>query len=129
MKLFYVIGISGSGKSTYALKFAKDNNLSYVSSDDIRREICGDTTCQDFNREVFTLAEKRVRYHLLSNRSVIFDATNYKPSSRKFLKDIKDYFAYKLVDVELVAICLDVPFDICKSRNEKRERSVPLFVK
>ena len=41
-KLFLVCGLPGSGKTTFAKKFAAKNNFAYISIDDCYTEINGD---------------------------------------------------------------------------------------
>ena len=47
-----VVGIPGSGKSTFAEEHKNENTI-HISSDAIREEIFGDAGCQDDNNRVF----------------------------------------------------------------------------
>ena len=72
--LIVPIGISGSGKSTYL----KKNYPSFiiVSPDDIRRELSGNVSDQNLNKEVWELTFKRLRSVLDRHGRAVLDATN-----------------------------------------------------
>ena len=42
-----MVGLVGSGKSTYAKQLAEETNAIICSSDAIRKELCGDENSQD----------------------------------------------------------------------------------
>ena len=60
-KLFLMVGLSASGKSTIAKGLAEDYKAVIVSSDAIREEICGNVSDQSKNEEVFKIFHKRIR--------------------------------------------------------------------
>ena len=80
--LAVMVGISGSGKSTYAkgLKTALllENKLpsESVSTDDIRLEITGNAEDQTQNGRVFSVARARVAAALAAGKNCIIDATS-----------------------------------------------------
>lgn len=103
-KLFYSIGISGSGKSFYYRNsFLKDfkevaeyldsNGLILedikVCPDDIRREVCGNVSDMSQDGKVWRLAELRVKENLDKYGYALFDATGTSKKARKFLKKFK----------------------------------------
>jgi len=45
-KLIFLVGLSGSGKSTWAEEFIKDNDAELLSSDRLRLELFGDENDQ-----------------------------------------------------------------------------------
>lgn len=79
-----LIGIPGSGKSTY-LKRINNPNIEIVCPDDIRREICGNISDQSRNREVWEMAEMLIMKYLSRGKYVILDATNVNTRSRQQL--------------------------------------------
>lgn len=79
-----LIGIPGSGKSTY-LKRINNPNIEIVCPDDIRREICGNISDQSKNREVWEMAEMLIMKYLSRGKYVILDATNVNTRSRQQL--------------------------------------------
>ena len=103
-KLWYSIGISGSGKSWYyknnfledfkdVADFLTEKNLTLedikVCPDDIRREVTGDVSDMSKDGYVWKLAEKRVKEKLDEYGYVLFDATGTSKKARKFLNKFK----------------------------------------
>lgn len=118
--LYIMVGVSGSGKSTYAKKIATETGAKIVSTDDIRQELTGDATRQDQNGWVFHLAFGRVENLLNDGTSVIVDATNINVKNRaEFVKIGKRF------DAAIVAVVMDIDKETSKERNSKRSRVVP----
>ena len=69
-----LIGIPGSGKSTWAKTMTKDHVVH--SSDAIREELYGSYDVQDNPAKVFDLMQKRTVADLKAGNNVIYDATN-----------------------------------------------------
>ena len=123
-KLFMLIGLPGSGKSTFArnrVKFYDDCNktrLEIVSSDDIREELYGTRSCQEDPARVFEIAHERIINSLEQGWDVIFDATNITRKNRaSLLKKIPAYTE------KFAQICW-APISTCIERDLKREFSV-----
>lgn len=59
-RLIVMVGLSASGKSSYAKELEKENptNTIVISSDAIREEICGSVEDQSKNGEVFRISTK-----------------------------------------------------------------------
>lgn len=122
-KFFMMIGLPGSGKSTYAKEIAEKENAIILSSDTIRAELFGDENCQDNNELVFSTLNRRTISALNSDTNVIYDATNISYKSRKtILRLISKY------NIEKVAIFVATPYEECLKRNANRERVVPEYV-
>lgn len=120
--LYIMIGIPGSGKSTYANKFAKEINCSVHSSDNIRKELLGTQKDLSNDKEVWRVLKERMRTDLLNGKDCIVDATNISRKKRRtYLDFIKD------VDCTKVAILMKTSFDESVERNNKRpsEQFVP----
>jgi predicted kinase len=119
-----MVGIVGSGKSTYAKNLAVATNATLISSDDIRLEVCGDMTDQSKNGLIFTkIIPERIALGLAAGH-VIYDATNY---SRKARKDVCKQA--RELGAKVIAHVLQTPFEECYRRNAaRRERVVPEFV-
>lgn len=114
--IFYtMIGLPGSGKSTFA---ANHPECVVVSTDAIRGELFGDKNEQKDGKLVFDVAYARLTKAVEAGQDAIFDATNLQ---RKYRKKIFQMFpnAYH------VAIFVNTPVDVCKERNAKRDRVVP----
>ena len=114
-KLFTMIGLPGSGKSTFA---AAHPEMKVVSTDAIREELFGNAEDQANPELVFQTAYQRIGNALEDGRDVIFDATN---TQRRYRASIFTSFPKAFH----VAVLMDVPVDVCKERNAARSRVVP----
>lgn len=120
-----MVGLPASGKSTYAEKLAKRIDADLHSTDEIRKEICGDENSQEKNDEVFQIVRKRIKDSLKSGRNTIYDATNIHSTYRMaFLNELENE------DIECITTCkiMRTPFNVCLRRNSQRDREVPNFV-
>jgi predicted kinase len=88
-RLIVLVGLPGSGKSSYAEQFkAVDDAICtgvtvIHSSDAIREELFGDAGSQEGNGKVFELMRKRTIEDLRADKTVIYDATNVTRKARK----------------------------------------------
>jgi predicted kinase len=88
-RLIVLVGLPGSGKSSYAEQFkAVDDAICtgvtvIHSSDAIREELFGDAGSQEDNGRVFELMRKRTIEDLRADKTVIYDATNVTRKARK----------------------------------------------
>lgn len=121
--LAVMIGISGSGKSTYANGLKTSLNAQLVETDAIRLELTGNAEDQSQNGRVFDVAKKRVNDYLSHGKNTIIDATSLNVKERKDWIDIA-----KANNAEVRAYFIDTPVDVCKSQNNKRARKVPEWV-
>ena len=72
-KFIMLIGLPGSGKSTWAEKYITENaNTVLISSDNIRKELFGDENSQEDNNRVFYEMEVRTLNHLNNGVNVIY---------------------------------------------------------
>ena len=117
-KLTMMIGIPGSGKSTYA----KELPGVYVSPDAIREELYGDISVQGNSAEVFGLVESRIREALKTGCDVVYDATNTTKYRKATVAEFREYGA-----TEVNGIFMNTPFDVCMKRNlNRQDRSEPV---
>ena len=118
-----IVGLVGSGKSTYAKQLAEEANAIICSSDAIREELCGDENSQDNNDEVFKILHSRIKENLKNGKNVIYDATNINSKRRRaFLSEIKNIPCVKK------CVIMATPFEMCCIQNESRDRVVPYEV-
>ena len=118
-----MVGLVGSGKSTYAKQLAEETNAIICSSDAIREELCGDENSQDNNEEVFKILHSRIKENLKNGKNVIYDATNINSKRRRaFLSEIKNIPCVKK------CVVMATPFKMCCNQNESRNRVVPYEV-
>ncbi len=113
--LYVLIGIPGSGKSTWAREQAARLNATIISSDELRTEFVDNGRSPLQGDAIFAEVERRARAELRSNHTVILDATHF----------LRKYRAYALrlareVDAYRIAVWFDMPLDICLQRNAQR---------
>ena len=108
-----LIGVSGSGKSTFAQKYFKPTEV--LSSDYFRALISDDENNQLVTAQalktLYYVANKRLALGLLT----VIDATNVQKEARASVLRLA-----KEQNCHAVAIVLDVPEKLCMERNEQR---------
>lgn len=122
--IWFMVGLSASGKSTIAKDIARDNSCEIVSSDSIRGEICeGGVIDQSKNAEVFKIFHNRIREYLNGGKNVIADATNINMKARRsLLENIKKINCHK------IAYIVPKPIEKCIEDNIYKEHPVPHHV-
>jgi predicted kinase len=117
MRIVVLVGLPGSGKSTYLERMGAGG----LSSDAIRKLLADDETDQTIHERVFQTVRYLLRQRLEIGRAVSYiDATNLKPEERKpYIEMGKEY------GCEVEAVFFDVPVEVCRERNAGRARVVP----
>lgn len=117
MRIVVLIGLPGSGKSTYL----ECLGVTGLSSDAIRKLLADDETNQSIHAQVFETLRYLLRQRLMLRRDVTYiDATNLTPAERH------PYIAIgRAYGCEIEAVFFDVPLAICLERNRNRPRAVP----
>ena len=133
-RIYVMVGLPGSGKSTIAEEIAKNLNTCVISSDMIRKDLTGDENNQEQNDQVFKLYYTTLKGHLRAGHNIVLDATNTTLKVRRkiftcldeFIKDVEHYnlHNYSRRDFEVIAYVIPTPFEECISRDKNRERSV-----
>lgn len=72
-----MVGLVGSGKSTYAKQLSDDINAIICNSDAIREELFGNENIQNQNEEVFRVLHKRIKNNLKNGKNTIYDSNKY----------------------------------------------------
>lgn len=122
-KLYIMVGISASGKTTIGKQIAEKEKCIVVSSDEIRGEICGDVMDQSKNVEVFKIFHERIKKYLLQGNNVIAEATNINIKSRRAI-----FENVKNVDCEKIAYIIPKTIEQCIEDNIDKEYPVPHHV-
>jgi protein phosphatase len=111
--LVTLIGVSGSGKSTFAARHFLSTEV--ISSDFCRGLVSDDENDQRATRAAFDVLHLIESKRLEAGRLTVIDATNVQPESRRsLLKLAKDHH------VLTVAVVLDVSEGVCAERNASR---------
>lgn len=116
-RIVVLIGLPGSGKSTWAARYGH----AVLSSDDIRGWLSDDPTNQNIHRRVFSTLRYILRHRLELGRPLTFiDSTSLTRRERRpYIK------MGELYDCEVEAVFFDAPVELCQQRNRSRRRVVP----
>ncbi|HET8615183.1 MAG TPA: polynucleotide kinase-phosphatase [Actinomycetales bacterium] len=113
MGLVVLVGVSGSGKSTFARQHFKPTEV--VSSDFCRGLVADDENDQSATPDAFDVLHYIVGTRLRRGLLTVVDATNVQQSARAALVKLA-----KSHDVLVDAIVLDVPESVAAERNKTR---------
>ena len=115
-KVIFMVGVPGSGKSTYAKK--KFKKAVILSSDEIRKEIFNEETNESNNALVFNTLYNRAK-EIIKTKDIVIDATSSNKHDRALgLQHFKD------MKVKRIAVVIDTPLEECLKRNRQRSRVV-----
>ncbi len=113
LALVALVGISGSGKSTFAGRHFASSQV--LSSDAFRAMVADDENDQSASAEAFDALHYVAGKRLRAGRLTVVDATNLQPHARAALVRVA-----REHDVLPVAIVLDVPEALAWERTEAR---------
>lgn len=116
-KVILLVGLPGSGKSTWAA----GRKLPMLSSDLLRELLLDDVTDQSANGAVFRMLRRMLVARLELRRPVTcIDATNLTRRERRPYCVLAAMYG-----AEVEAIYFDIPGEVCRARNRARNRNVP----
>ncbi len=113
LSLVVMIGVSGSGKSSFARRHFLPTEI--LSSDFCRGLVSDDETDQTATDDAFELLHYVASKRLARGKLTVIDATNVQTEARKPLVQLaRQYHCLP------VAIVLDLPEKLCRERNRAR---------
>lgn len=116
-RIVVLVGLPGSGKSTWL----EQRGITAISSDWIRRVLADDPADQTIHARVFLTMRYLLRHRLAIGRPVSYmDATHLTREERRPYIQIARWYG---CDTE--ALYFDVPLEVCRERNLRRNRVVP----
>ena len=121
--LIVLVGLPASGKSTFAKEKLANEETIVLSSDELRKELLGDESCQTNNELVFSTLYARAKENLLNGKDVVIDATNINMKDRR-----RTLSHFQGMDIKRVALVFATPINVCYERDSKRDRVVGMEV-
>ncbi|MDM8564856.1 AAA family ATPase [Candidatus Halobeggiatoa sp. HSG11] len=113
LSLVLLIGVSSSGKSTFAKQHFKETEI--LSSDNCRAMIADDEVDQTVTKEAFSVLHFIAAKRLAIGKLTVIDATNVQLKARKSLLHLaKEY------NVKAVAIVFNLSEQLCQTRRQQR---------
>jgi heterogeneous nuclear ribonucleoprotein U-like protein 1 len=122
-EIIVMVGLPGSGKSTWRDNFLSDKSYVIVSSDDeIEAMAAADGT--DYNRgfqnyigKATAISQQKFKEAVNTHKNIIWDQTNLNPKKRKgILQQVPKHY-------KKIAVVFEVDPDELQSRLDKREKS------
>src|SRR6516165_4757253 len=113
LSLVVLVGVTGSGKSTFARAHFKPTEV--ISSDFCRGLVADDENDQSATPDAFDVLNYIAGKRLAAGRLTVIDATNVQPEARAPLVTLA-----REHDVLPVAIVFDLPVSVCAERNKSR---------
>lgn len=116
--VYMMIGIPGSGKTTYAQ--SQLHNAVYIGTDAIRYELYGREMTVRGRKKVYDLLRKRLRIAVKNEKDVVLDCANTTLHRRKkILRMIPGH-------CRIIGIWMRTPLQYAIRNNRKRNRHVPV---
>jgi predicted kinase len=113
--LYIMVGLPGSGKSTYAKEFIKDQQVEYLSSDSLRAVFGKNESDQSVTPKVFGHIKTKVDEYLRDNKNVLVDATSVNRKERSdYINTAKKY------NSKVVVVVFKMDRNGLIARNKKR---------
>jgi protein phosphatase len=113
LSLVVLVGVTGSGKSTFARTHFKATEV--ISSDYCRGLVADDENDQGATKDAFDVLHYIAGKRLAAGRLTVVDATSVQPEARAALVALA-----REHDVLPVAVVLDLPESVCAARNAQR---------
>lgn len=114
---YLLLGVQGSGKSTWAAANADRLQAVVLASDTVRNELAQQGQAVDaYNSDpVFAIFNQRLGEYLQTGRNVISDATHARRAWRQ-----DEIMIGRNAGAHLVGVWFDLPLAVCLTRNAQR---------
>lgn len=119
-QLVLLIGLPGSGKSTWAEPQVQQG-WTWVSSDRVRQQLFGDAAIQGPWSAIGAELDNQLRAAVSVKAGTIYDATHCQRKQRRLA--LAHCRAAGFTSIS--GLWFDVPLGLCLSRNAQRDRQVP----
>ncbi len=122
-----MIGLPGSGKSTWAAHFVAQRPIyRLIATDDIRAHLYGNAAIQGEWTAIWQMVLQQLKenYRAIAEGTasgVIYDATNVRHRHRREFIQVAKGLGYQ----PLIGVWIDTPLAVCLERNLARSRQVP----
>ncbi|MBE9561697.1 MAG: AAA family ATPase [Proteobacteria bacterium] len=113
LSLVLLIGVSSSGKSTFAKQHFKKTEV--LSSDNCRAMIADNAVDQSVTKEAFSVLHFIAAKRLAIGKLTVIDATNVQSKARRSLLRLA-----KKYHVTTLAIVFNLPEKLCQTRKQQR---------
>lgn len=119
--VYIMVGIPGSGKSTWVKQHLNKEFELAFSSDMYREKLCGNASDQTKNKQVFCTLYQDMKDALMEGKSICFDATNVTLKDRaKFVNLCREVNK----EIRIHAVYLSINKADAVVRDKKRARVV-----
>ncbi|BAY94552.1 MULTISPECIES: AAA family ATPase [unclassified Tolypothrix] len=121
-KLLLLIGLPGSGKSTWVKRLlAECPQTQLISTDGIRGQLFGNEAIQGHWLLILREIRRLLHQAQTQGKTVIYDATNAQRRHRREVIALAREFGFS----HITGLWADTPVWLCLARNQKRDRQVP----
>ena len=117
-KLFMLCGLPGSGKTTFARKFAEEHGYQYLGPDSFYALFNGDETLHIHKFEIWMAVYRALHMAEQDGRSVVFDTNAPTVVDRSQIMDWFPGFEPHLIYIE-------ASWELCLRNNSARSRVIP----
>ena len=116
--MYLMHGLSGAGKTEFAKRFARENNLRYLSIEDFYAAFFGSELIHEHEEEVWAAFEIAIRAAEHDLIDIIVDTNSPRRADR-------DWFFEKFPTYSINLIIIDTSVEECLANNRERARRIP----
>lgn len=120
-KMWVLCGFSGSGKTTFAKAFAKQNHITYLSPEQFYQRHYGVEYDKTHKFDIWIRFFVAIDTAYKSGKSAIVDVTSLTKFQRTQYLEWFPGFEHHL-------IFIDTPFELCLKNNSQRKKVVPIQI-